>query len=288
MTERREPALTAIVLTYNEEKNLEACLAPLAECAAEIVVVDSGSNDGTLEIAKRLGARIVAHPFETHARQWNWALDNTAREADWILALDADQRLTRELAEEIRRRLADGAPGYDGFYLCRRQVFRGRWIRHGGYYPKHLLKLFRRGRGRADERDLVDHHFVVEGRVGLLRHDLVEDNRNEWNLDDWIAKHVRYAALQAEQEAGDAERWKESARWRGTPDERVAWMKTLWGRLPLYVRPFLYFVYRYVFRLGFLDGREGFLFHFLQAWWYRLLVDVRLEEIRRARGDISP
>jgi glycosyltransferase involved in cell wall biosynthesis len=279
----KETPVAAVVLTWNEERNLPGCLESLRGWVNEIVVVDSGSTDRTREIARQSAARIVEHPFETHARQWAWALRSIEVRADWVLGLDADQRITPELAAEIQRVLADGAPGWNGFYLKRRQIFRGTWIRHGGYYPKYLLKLFRRAAVSVDERELVDHHFCVAGRAGRLRHDLVEENLNENDLTTWIAKHVRYAALQAQEEFTRGGTPAATARLiGGTPDERVAWWRhRVWERLPLYVRPLLYFLYRYVVRLGFLDGKEGFLFHFLQAYWYRVLVDARIDELRR-------
>jgi glycosyltransferase involved in cell wall biosynthesis len=284
MTER--VPLSAIVLTYNEETNLGACLESLAGWVGELFVVDSGSTDSTGTIAERHGARVVQHAFATHAGQWRWALDALPLRHAWVLAIDADQRVTPALREEIVALFAhDGAglDGVDGLYLNRRQIFRGRWIRHGAYYPKYLLKLFRRDRAQLDERDLMDHHFYVTGPTRVLRHDLVEDNAKEADIAFWIAKHNRYAVLQARDEAGRQGQGPLSPKLFGTPDERTAWMKWLWGRLPLYVRPFLYFGYRYITRLGFLDGKEGFVFHFLQAFWYRLLVDIHLDDLRRAQ-----
>ncbi len=290
MTSAGPAPITVIVLTHNEERNLPACLESVSGWAGEIFVVDSGSTDRTVEIAARYGARVVRHPFESHARQWDWALRNLPVTGEWVLALDADQRLTPELRAEITERVA-GHPAGDGdpvgYFIKRRQIFRGRWIRHG-YYPKYLLKLFRRGQAWVDGSELVDHHFHVRGGVAKLRHDLVEDNQNEADLAAWVEKHTRYAALQALEEftkgrAGGPDGARASL--LGSPDERVRWLKKAWNRLPLYVRPVLYFLYRYVLRLGFLDGKEGFLFHVLQGFWYRLLVDIRLDELRRSRGD---
>jgi len=277
-----EPILSAVILTYNEEQNLPACLSSLKLLGCPIFVVDSGSTDRTLEIATRFGATILEHPFTTHTQQWDWALKNVPLESEWVMALDADQAITSELAAEIRTQLA--ASMFDGFYIKRRQVFRGRWIKHGGYYPKYLLKLFRRHRVYLHGGDSVDHHFYVRGSCGKLRYDLIEANHKEDNISFWIEKHNRYAKLVAADEQRGGEFPLPPALFE-SPDQRVIWLKRLWSRLPLFVRPNLYFVYRYFLRAGFLDGKEGFIFHFLQAYWYRLLVDINLDEIRNLSGD---
>jgi len=279
----RAAPVSVVVLTFNEERNLPACLASVADWAAEIVVVDSGSTDQTVAIASAHGARVVVHPFDTHARQWAWALSDVQLAHDWILALDADQALTAELRAAIVDAVVRPDTAMAGYFVNRRQVFRGRWIRHGGYYPKYLLKLFRRTAVTIDAADLVDHHFRVNGQTARLTGDLIEDNRNEAAIFDWIAKHNRYARLQATEELARATAGHELGRWRGDPDERTLRRKALWARMPGYVRPACYFLYRYILRLGFLDGKQGFVFHFLQAWWYRLLVDINRDELRKAR-----
>jgi glycosyltransferase involved in cell wall biosynthesis len=280
--------VTVVVLTFNEARNLTACLASVTGWADRVFVVDSGSTDETIAIAQAAGASVATHPFETHARQWAWALESLPLTTSWVLGLDADQRLTPEL----RQAIADciGTPEADhgarGYYLRRRQVFRGRWIRHGGYYPKYLLKLFRREYVRLDPSELVDHHFHVDGPVATIAADLIEDNRNEATIADWTAKHNRYAVLQARQEWA-ARTAAGSVPWTnvfGTPDTRTRWLKDCWARLPLFVRPCLYVFYRYIVRVGFLDGKQGFIFHVLQAFWYRLLVDINLDEIKGTEG----
>lgn len=281
-----DPAgVSVVVLTFNEERNLRRCLESVRPFAADIFIVDSGSVDATVDIARQLGATVVPHTFESHAQQWQWALGALPFKTDWVLALDADQSITPELQAAIERRLREwrmpGSPA--GAYLNRRQVFRGRWIRHGGYYPKYLLKLFRRSAVSIDEDDMVDHHFVVRGPTALLDGDMIEDNRNEATIATWIDKHNRYAVLQAAEEETRWHGGPETPRGRffGQPDERIIWLKRVWNRFPLFLRPFAYFFYRYVLRLGFLDGKEGFIFHFLQAFWYRLLVDINRDEWRR-------
>ncbi len=178
----------------------------------------------------------------------------------------------------------------DGVYIKRRQWFRDRWIRHGGYYPKYLLKMFRRSKVTIDSGDLVDHHFYIAGAVKKLRHDLIEANRKEDDLSFFIEKHRRYAQLLAHEEI----RWRtmpqptaiEPALF-GSPDQRSLALKRVWRRLPLFVRPCLYFFYRYVIRLGFLDGRQGAVFHFVQAFWFRLQVDIKVAELRRQGAESS-
>ena len=175
----------------------------------------------------------------------------------------------------------------DGLFIKRRQLFRNRWIKHGGYYPKYLLKLFRRDKVLMDPGDLVDHHFYLTGRSKKLRHDLVEANKKEDDISFWIDKHNRYASLLAREEFG----WRAGSRATaitprvlGNPDQQTLVLKQFWRRLPLYLRPFLYFSYRYFVRLGFLDGKEGAIFHFLQAFWFRLLVDIKLDEMQQEAG----
>jgi len=277
--------VTPVILTFNEERNLPACLESLAGLADRVFVVDSGSTDRTVSIATEFGAEVFTHSFENHVRQWQWALASLPIHTPWVLAIDADQSLTAELgasiASAVSQSQSDADAGPAGFYLNRRQVFRGRWIRHGGYYPKYLLKLFRRDAVRLDENDLVDHHFYINGATATLAGDLIEDNHNENEIAVWIAKHNRYAVRQARDEETRVVQAGLDAAF-GSPDDRTRLQKRVWQRFPLYLRPFGYFFYRYVLRLGFLDGKQGFIFHFMQAFWYRLLVDINRDEQRAA------
>jgi len=276
--------ISVIILTYNEEVNIGDCLRSVIDWAGEVFVVDSGSTDGTLSIAAEYNVQIAAHPFETHARQWIWALHNIDLRYEWVLGLDADQRVTPELREELRQLFStyhDTLSNIDGLYVKRRQIFRGSWIRHGGYYPKYLLKFFRHHQVIIDEQDLMDHHFYVSGKTAQLQHDILEDNRKEQSIAFWTEKHNRYAVLHAKEELKrrcSQHTWPLRAALFGTPDQQVIWLKQRWDHLPLYVRPFIYFFLRYFILLGFLDGKQGFIFHFLQGFWYRLLVDIHLDD----------
>ena len=289
--------LTVLVVTRNEELNLERCLASVHGFADQVFVVDSESADRTREIACRFTEEVHELPYDdTRIIPWifQWGLDHLPIRHDWVLILEADQALPPALRAEIAALLARPAIAEDGFYIRRRQIFRGRWIRFGGYGGKHLLKLFRRSRGRLDPVE-QDTRVYVSGPVGRLRAPLEEWNKKEDAILFYLQKHLRYAEAFAREEllrrTGRA-RWTTPPRLLGTPDERVLWLKDRYYRLPLYLRPCLYFFYRYFLLLGFLDGKQGLVFHFLQAFWFRLVVDIRLEELQRlaaaAPGNAGP
>lgn len=277
--------LTVVILTYNEELNLESCLKSLKNWADEIFVVDSYSTDGTAQIAKRYNAKFIEHPFENQARQFNWVLDNLDIKSDWILRLDADERLTKELWQEIADVLSGTAPDVSGFYMKRRVYFMGRWIRHGGYYPTWILRLFRRGKGRSEDREMDEHIILLEGRAESFKNDFIDDNQK--NLEFWISKHNNFSSREANEaiklmQAGNA----------GIDEKRLgpevlkkrAAKRRYYSRPPFF-RVFIYFVYRYVFLLGFLDGVEGLIFHVLQGFWYRFLVDAKLYEYKYRKSE---
>src|SRR5205085_2266369 len=183
--------VSVLVPTLDEELNLPDCLASL-DWADEVFVIDSFSRDRTLEIARAHRAQVVQHAFESYSRQKNWALGALPLRNDWVLIVDADERVTPELRREIERELT--APLYDGYYLNRRFIFLGRWIRHAGWYPSWNLRLFRRQLGRYDDRD-VHEHVVLNGRIGYLREDLLHLDRR--GLETFISRHNRYSTLEA-------------------------------------------------------------------------------------------
>lgn len=278
--------LSVLMLTYNEALNLDQCLKTLRQWIDDIVIVDSFSTDQTLAIAEKYNAKVYQHSFEGHAKQWMWGIDNLPLAHEWIFIHDPDHRVTHELMVELLGLFEQGIPSdVNGVYLRRRNVFRGRWIKHGGYYPKYMLKIFRRNLARFDENEF-DYRVYVPEKTIKLKYDLIEDNRKEDDITFWVDKHNRFAVKQAHEEMLRRQlgiKWIVSPLFFGTPDQRTLWMKSIWYRMPLYVRPFLYFVYRYVFRLGFLDGKQGFIFHFLQGFWYRLLVDIKIDEMRQKK-----
>ena len=186
--------LSVLVPTLNEEVNLPDCLASVVGWAKEIWVVDSYSTDRTPEIARQSEANMMQHPFDGYAAQKNWALENVPFSCEWLLILDADERVSLELADEIRGIIAADGNGYDGFYLNRKLIFYGKWIRHCGWYPSWNLRLFRHVRGRYEQRE-VHEHLVLEGKVGYCKHDLIHEDLRDMSF--CIAKHNRYSSQEA-------------------------------------------------------------------------------------------
>src|SRR3989338_4308714 len=169
MTHSTKPSVAVIVLTYNEELNLEKCLKSIVGFVNEIFVADSYSTDKTLDIAKKYGAKIVKHKFINQAEQFNWALDNLDIKSDWILKLDADEEIMPELKKEIRITLPNTNSNINGFYMKRRVYFMNQWIRYGGYYPVWFLRLWRKGKGRSEERKMDEHIVLLEGESARLK-----------------------------------------------------------------------------------------------------------------------
>jgi glycosyltransferase involved in cell wall biosynthesis len=276
------PDLTAIILARDEEPHLARCIASIRETASRVIVVDSGSTDRTREVARQHGADVLEHPFENYGRQFNWALAHGAVGTAWVMRLDADEYVLPCDAATLRERLIHAPADAAAFTLRLRRIFMGRWLRHGGLYPIRLLRIWRTGAGRCEER-WMDEHILVEGRVVDLPVDFADHNLR--SITWWTDKHNRYASREALDQL--------LAAGSGAPRGRAGakrWTKRhVYGRLPLGLRALLYFLYRYVARLGFLDGWPGFVFHFLQACWYRTLVDVKIRETREAmaRGAIG-
>lgn len=276
--------VTLIVTTRNEALNIEKCLRSAHGLIDQIFVIDSDSEDETASIARRY-AEVASLPYD-HSKiiPWiyQWGLDNLNIRNKWVMILEADQEITPELRQELEELFSCQQIAADGFYIRRRQVFRGQMLRYGGYGSKYMLKLFRRTHGELDP-DETDTRVYLRGRVDKLKSTIREENfKEDWILF-YLQKHLRYADVFAREELQRREtgfNWKLRPRLFGTPDQRVLWLKQHFFRLPLYLRPFLYFFYRYFLLLGFLDGKQGAIFHFMQAFWFRLVWDIRLEELK--------
>ncbi|MEW6367902.1 MAG: glycosyltransferase family 2 protein [Acidobacteriota bacterium] len=280
--------LAVVVTTRNEEGNVGKCLRSVSGWVDQVFVIDSENTDRTVEIAREY-AEVVTLPYEEgKIIPWifQWGLEHLPFRNEWVLILEADQEVTPELRRELQTLLARKDIQESGFYIRRKQMFRGKWIRHGGYGSKYLLKLFRRSVSRLDPEE-EDTRVYVDGRTAKLGAWLVEDNAKEREILFYLEKHIRYARAFAREEQRRRKsgmQFKTQPRFPGTPDQKVLWMKSIYYRLPLYIRPALYFFYRYFILLGFLDGKTGFVFHFLQSFWFRLVVDVRLEELLKSEA----
>jgi glycosyltransferase involved in cell wall biosynthesis len=273
--------ISAIILTRNEAVNLPNCLASLQSLNAEIFIVDSGSTDGTVEIAQQFGCQVFQHPWENYAKQLNWALQNLPITTPWIMRLDADERLTPEVAEELKQILPKTPKDITGYQVKRRVFFMGRWIRHGGYYPTWLLRVWRTGIGTCEQRWMDEHIVLSQGKIANLNHDIIDENQK--GLSFWVDKHNRYADREVKDLLTIALEPDDPLLKKGQLSQasQRRWVKTnLYARSPLFLRAFLYFLMRYTIGLGFLDGIEGLIFHFLQGFWYRFLVDAKIYELQ--------
>lgn len=276
-----------VILTYNEEIHLPRLLNSIKDLNAALYILDSGSTDNTLAIAKDFNAEIKINPFENHPKQWDFALKNFNIKTPWIIGLDADQIVTSELYLMLQNFKNEDYLTINGIYFNRKNYFKGTWIKYGGFYPKYLLKMFRTGIGYSDLNENMDHRFIANGKTTIWKNGhLIEENLKENQISFWISKHNRYSDLIAQEEVerlNNLRGQSNKADFFGNPDERNAYLKKIWWKLPLGFRPFMYFGYRLIFKLGFLDGSTGILFHFLQGFWFRLIVDIKMKEIIKSK-----
>jgi len=278
--------VTVVILTYNEEVHIQRALDNVKGWATDVFVLDSFSTDRTGILAEASGAHVFLHPFENYAAQREWALRELPYQTDWVLFLDADELLSESLKREIFE-ILPASERIAGFYIKRQFWWMGRWIRYGGIYPTWILRLVRHRRAHCNAR-IVNEHLAVDGPTKKLACDLIHNDLNM--VSAWIAKHNRYADLEAfellraQQQPGS----DSMARLWGTQAERKRWIRQhIWNSLlPPLLRPLLLFLYRYLLRLGFLDGREGLIYHVLQGLWFPFLIDVKfLEKKRQIRPD---
>lgn len=278
-------AYSFIVLTYNEEQHLPRLLHSIEPLNAPLFILDSGSTDNTLNIAADFKATVKHNAFDNHPKQWDFALKNFAIRTPWIIGLDADQIVTPELLLLLKNFKEEDYSDVNGIYFNRKNYFQGSWVRYGGYYPFYQLKMFRRGIGYSDLNENMDHRFVVPGKSAIWKHGhLLEENLKENDINFWLAKHEKYSDLIAQEEIERAQQLRMqtlNAKLSGSPDERRAWFKKLWWKLPLGIRPYLYFGYRMTVQLGFLDQPTAIRFHYLQGLKFRLLVDQKIKKLRK-------
>lgn len=285
------PSLAVIILTYNEERHIARALASVAGIASETIVIDSFSTDRTVELARANGAVVLQNKFVNQAKQFQWALDNAPISATWIMRLDADEVIEADLAARIRDELPRLNEDVVGVNLKRKHIFLGRWIRHGGRYPLVLLRIWRRGHGRVEDRWMDEHVVVWGGRTTTFDGGFADHNLND--LTHFTDKHNKYATREAIEVISSRTGLRgEAATSVDKPGSRQAafkrWIKErLYNRIPYQISAPSYFLYRVIFQLGFLDGKQGLVYHVLQGLWYRFLVGAKVTELETAVGHIN-
>lgn len=277
--------ISAFIITYNEEIHIERAIKNAQKYAKEIFVLDSFSTDRTVEIAQNLGAKVYQHNFLYHADQLNWGLQNLPFKTEWIWRQDADEYLTDELINELDKVLANVPQDVNAFTAPCLRKFLGKYIKHG-IIPLILLRLFRRGHAQWEDKKMDEHIYITDGRIENLKYPFFDDNLND--LTWWTNKHNRYANKEAiDLLATEYGLYENSIVNSGEHSIAVRKKKLKYIKMPLFWRAFAFFFLRYIIRLGFLDGKEGFLWHFLQGWWYRTLADAKVYEIKK-RFDFNP
>ena len=280
--------LSVVILTKNEEIHLRRCLDNVAEIAKEVFIIDSFSTDNTLQIASEYPrVKVLQHKWENnHAKQFNWGLANAPIRGNWILRLDADEYLTPELIEELKIKLPEVSDNVNGIILKRRHIFMDKWMKHG-IYPVKLLRIFRRGKGMCEQRLMDEHIQIEDGDIIEMDNDFCDHNLN--NISWFCHKHVDYAVREAA-DLLDIELGLTGAAQldsqRAISPQAVAKRakKHKYAKKPLFWRSTAYFFYRYFLKGGWKEGREGFIFSFIQGWWYRTLVDAKVYEIKKMCG----
>jgi len=273
----RPVPVTVMIFTLNEEIHLPSCLDSLAWCE-DVIIIDSFSTDRTAEISRARNARFFQHAFEGFGKQRNWALDNTAPKHEWILILDADERVTPQLREELRDMAATSPQSVGAYRIKRRFHMWGRWLKYSSLYPTYVVRAIRRDRVRYINRGHAETQ-EVEGGVAELKHDLIDENLK--GINEWFERQNRYSTSDA---AYELESESKPLQWgnllAADPLARRAALKRLASILP--GRPLLYFFYSYVVRRGFLDGKDGLMFCLMKATYQRM-VTIKKHDLRRQR-----
>jgi glycosyltransferase involved in cell wall biosynthesis len=283
--------LTVVIVTFNEQRHIARCINALLPLGAEIIVVDSFSTDQTAEIAESLKARVIKHPFINYALQFQWALDNAHITTPWVMRLDADEIVESDLVAEILNKVPALPETVVGVNLKRKHVFMGRWIRHGGRFPLVLLRIWRHGKGRIENRWMDEHMVVWGGQTVTFENCFSDVNLND--LSFFTAKHNAYATREAIDVLNEKYRFFETDRELNSKSSSLQaaakrrFKEHVYNRMPFWLGPPIYFMYRYIIQLGFLDGVEGTIYHFLQGFWYRFLVGAKIVEFERRLAGAS-
>ena len=275
---------TAIIMTKNEEKNIVECLKSIQGFAKRALVIDCGSTDRTVELAKENGADVVFHEFEYYARQFNWSLENGNIDTEWVIRLDADERFTPELNAELEAIIAKDEPGVHGITIEADYYFLGRMIRYG-LRKKRKMMLFKKAYGCIEDKRRDAHSILSEGESVQAKNRFLHYDFK--NLDSYIKRYNWYAT----REMMDYIEYTRGETLNENADAHIQQQRKkkygIYYKAPKFLRCWLWFVYTYLFRGGFLDGKEGFLFCYFECYWYRLLVDAKIYEYEKLGGEFE-
>ena len=272
--------LSVIILTLNEELHIQRCITNLKRICNKIYVVDSFSTDRTCEIAAECGAVVLQNKYVNQAQQFQWALDNCPIDTEWVMRMDADEYLTDELIDEISIKLPNLSSEVTGINLIRNVRFLGRTLRYGNLKPVSIMRIWRAGSAYMEQRWMDERIVLKYGESVTFENRFIDDNLN--GLTAWTQKHNMYSNREIVTELD-----KQYGLFASGSDDSLAArnkQKSLYYKLPRFVRAAAYFIARYVFFLGFLDGVPGLIWLTLQAYWYRFLVDAKLEELECSLG----
>lgn len=278
--------ISVIILTFNEEKHIARCIKSLAAFTDKVFIVDSGSTDKTVEIAESLGAKVIVNQWINYATQFNFGIEKNPFKTKWLMRMDSDEYVLPELSDEINQKLSAISEDISGMYIKRRVIFFEKWIKNGAYYPIWLMRIWRNGDGICEESWMDEHIKLFKGKSIHLEKDLVDHNLN--NITWWTQKHNLYSIREVIDLLNIKYNFRDfvsiEPKLLGTQEERKRYLKVKYASVPLFTRPIFYFIYRYFIRLGFLDGKPGLMWHFLQGFWYRFLIDVKIYEIYQRVG----
>lgn len=273
--------ITVIIPMRNERRHIERSVKSALRLTPNVFVVDSSSTDGSIEIAEKLGAKVFQYEWTEHCNfstKINWALENLPITTTWVIRLDADEYFMDNSIHHIEEDLMNVPNDVNGVTLIRRVFFLGKWMKHSNEYPKTSMRIFRVGHVEMESRWLDEHVDVKEGKAMDFPYDIVDDS--QITLKEWIDKHNGYSNREAieliHQEIGLFERGETHLDKNAIQKKKN---KNCYAKMPLYWRAFFFFCYRYFIRIGFMDGKAGFLWNFFQCWWYRTLADAKVEEI---------
>ena len=272
--------ITAIILTYNEERHIKRCILSIKKFVKKIIIVDSFSTDKTLEIAKKFKVKVYKHKFINQAKQINWVLKTKKFHTNWILRIDADEYLTKKLKKEVKKNINTLNSNYDGISFNRVIKFLNKEIYYGGTSPHKTLRIWKNKKGKSEDV-WMDEQIIVKGKVLHINQSLIDENLNE--LKWWKHKHRNYALREAIN-FYDNKKKKFHNKFEkkfNNVRKRKEFKEKIYYEFPIFLRPFLFFLYSIIFKLGIISGWQGLVFYYYQVLWFRLLVDIKIYQLNK-------